>query len=106
MLKGCTKRIIVIKDTGSDLFEEAIFFLKPEKEKSMKLKSEHDFITEANKLISSKSLCGFANGAVVCNAETKNKLQKSIEYKKREVKIFFSGAAIASIGAVILSILL
>lgn len=31
MIRGIHKNIITIKDTGSDLFEEAIFVLKPKK---------------------------------------------------------------------------
>ncbi len=30
MLKGCQKKIIFLKDTGSDFFEEAYFVIKPD----------------------------------------------------------------------------
>lgn len=30
MVKGCQRKIVVLKDTGSDLFEEAYFILKEE----------------------------------------------------------------------------
>lgn len=29
MIKGCNKRVIVVKDTGSAVIEEAFFILKP-----------------------------------------------------------------------------
>ena len=29
MIKGCHKRIVFLKDTGNELFEEAYFVLKP-----------------------------------------------------------------------------
>ncbi len=30
MLRGLNKNIVVVRDTGSDLFEEAIFIVKPQ----------------------------------------------------------------------------
>ena len=38
MLKGCQKKIVFLKDTGSDFFEEAYFVIKP----------EYDIIDESN----------------------------------------------------------
>ena len=31
MVKGCQKKVICIKDTGSEMFEEAFFIMKPSK---------------------------------------------------------------------------
>ena len=47
MLKGFQKRIIVLKDTGSRVFEEAYFIIKPEFEE----KSDFNIIEEATKII-------------------------------------------------------
>ena len=46
MLKGCQKKIIFLKDTESNLFEEAYFVIKPE----FQNKSEEDIIAEATKI--------------------------------------------------------
>ncbi len=60
MIKGCSRKMIVIKDTGSDFFDEAYFILKPQG-KSGKIKSEHEFVNEANRIISQSIIKGFEN---------------------------------------------
>ena len=45
MIKGCEKKIVYLKDTGSDYFEEAYFVVKPQK------CTENDIIAEANKIV-------------------------------------------------------
>lgn len=52
MLRGCQKKIIVLKNTGSEMFEEAYFIIKPEFED----KSDFNIIEEATKIISSNQL--------------------------------------------------
>ena len=49
MIKGCNKRVIVMKDTGSDMIEEAFFILRPSKDKA--LFSEADIIKHANSIL-------------------------------------------------------
>ena len=49
MIKGCNKRVIVMKDTGNDVFEEAFFILKPEASKARL--SEGDIIKQANRIL-------------------------------------------------------
>ncbi len=46
MLKGCQKKIIFLKDTGSDFFEEAYFVIKPEYDGMNK----DDIVCEATKI--------------------------------------------------------
>ncbi len=50
MIKGCSRRMIVLKDTGSELFDEAYFMLKSGK-LPKSVKGEKDFIAEANKIV-------------------------------------------------------
>ncbi len=50
MIKGCSKRMIQLKDTGSDFFEEAYFILKTSSP-FCALRSERDFIAEANRIV-------------------------------------------------------
>lgn len=49
MIKGCHKNIVFLKDTGSELFDEAYFILKP----NAKDKREADIISEATKIVNS-----------------------------------------------------
>lgn len=104
MLKGCTKRVIVIKDTGSDLFDEAFFVIKPQNSKSGKLRTETDFVYEANKIISGR-LSPPCKAAVTAPAEVSKK-QRTPHAIRRDIRIFFSGAAIASAIAALVVFLL
>lgn len=47
MVKGCQRRIILLRDAGSDMFEEAYFILKPERTNA----PEQLMIAEANRII-------------------------------------------------------
>lgn len=49
MIKGCAKRVVVVKDIESNLFEEAFFIVKPGS-KSKKY-AEEDFLNEAGKIV-------------------------------------------------------
>ena len=75
MIKGCLGRMIVVKNTGSDLFEEAYFILKSSAY-PCKVSSEKDFIDEANRIVS--EACGMKIG----------KPKDSVNVKKRS---FFAG---------------
>lgn len=59
MIKGCSRRMIILKDTGSDFFEEAYFVLKSGSP-FCALRSEKDFVAEANRIVAeSRSGSGF-----------------------------------------------
>lgn len=47
MLRGCKRNMIVLRGTGSDLFEEAYFVVKEEAEK----RSASDMLAEAERII-------------------------------------------------------
>lgn len=53
--KGCQRRMIMIKNPGSDYFEEAYFILK-ENDKKIPLASESDMIKEANRIVADNML--------------------------------------------------
>ena len=56
MLKGCQRKIIVMKNTGSNIFEEAYFVLR---ENAVKAHiSETDMIEEANRIIKENGIHG------------------------------------------------
>ena len=47
MIKGCHKSIVFLRDTGSELFDEAYFILKP----NAQGKKEADIISEATRIV-------------------------------------------------------
>ena len=49
MIKGCSKRVIVMKDTGNAMIEEAFFILKPEASRTGV--TEGDIIKQANLIL-------------------------------------------------------
>ena len=49
MIKGCNKRVIVMKDTGSEVIEEAFFILKPHSVKGSF--SETEIMKHANSIL-------------------------------------------------------
>lgn len=53
--KGCEKRMIMLKNTGSDLFEEAYFILSNKKNAEL---SRNDMIKEANRILSENNIAG------------------------------------------------
>ncbi len=53
--KGCEKRMIMIKNTGSELFEEAYFILNNKKASRV---SEYDMMKEANRIVENNSFTG------------------------------------------------
>ncbi|MBE6575002.1 MAG: hypothetical protein E7654_01860 [Ruminococcaceae bacterium] len=54
MVKGCQRQIVLLRGTGSELFEEAYFILKPEKTSLPPAR----MITEANRIIEENTLRG------------------------------------------------
>ena len=51
--KGCEKRMIMLKNTGSDLFEEAYFILNTKRSSQV---STCDMIKEANRIIADNQM--------------------------------------------------
>lgn len=54
MIKGCQKKIVFIKDTGSDYFEEAYFVMKSDT--SLPYAKENDIVSEAVRIANGTSL--------------------------------------------------
>ncbi len=51
--KGCEKRMIMLKNTGSELFEEAYFILNTKKSSHV---SNNDMIKEANRIVADNNI--------------------------------------------------
>lgn len=91
MIKGCTKKMVLLKDTGSDFFEEAYFILKTDSPFGA-LRSERDFVAEANRII----------------AESRTDGQRATPQspRKRIGAAFFAGAACGIVLCVLTYIIL
>ena len=77
MIKGCQKRMIFIKNTGCDLFDEAYFVLKNDIPTSQE--NENDIIRTATAII--------------------NEHEYPLNKKKNGKKVRFNGALIFAVGA-------
>ena len=54
-MRGYKKKVILIKNTGSDMFEEAFFVLKSDnKEEKRQINLTRDMVYEANRVIDEK----------------------------------------------------
>lgn len=85
MIKGCTKRVVVVKDVQSDIFEEAYLIMRPKSEKSKGHKGQNDILSEANRIVLDKS-------------SSENRTSVTFEKKRRgkitvrDMAFFFAGA--------------
>lgn len=55
MLKGCQRKLILLRDTGSNIFEEAYFVLKADADARQNL-SESDMVSEARRIVEANTL--------------------------------------------------
>lgn len=88
MIKGCTKRVIVVKNIESDLFEEAYFIVRPMGTKTKSTLCENDFLTEADRIVSTKS----TNSPFVC-APVRAKRKAGV----RDAVFFMCGCAFSGV---------
>lgn len=82
MLKGCQRKIILLRDTGSNIFEEAYFVLKADAEARRDL-SESDMVSEARRIVEENTL------SLSCSAGMKK--SKSAKNKSASFGWFFAG---------------
>lgn len=61
MIKGCQKRVIWLRNTENELFDEAYFILSENACKSDK--NDGDMVREAKKLINSSPVCNYWGSA-------------------------------------------
>ena len=59
MVKGCKRSMIVLRDTGSAVFDEAYFLLK--EEGHVPLPEQDALIREANRIVRERSVAGDGN---------------------------------------------
>ena len=85
MIKGCNKRVIVMKDTGHDMIEEAFFILKANSPSGKDgCYSEDDIMKQANLILDAKGY-GYPFSDVKYNVN-------SLPRKKSRLVSFLLGA--------------
>ncbi len=87
MIKGCRRKVVMVKSPNSEIFEEAYFILKEENEDGH---SEYDIVKEADRLLSE------------CREKGREKEKKKISFG--EVVCFLTGVVITSVFWGILSL--
>ena len=71
MIKGCNKRVVVVKDTGNSVIEEAFFILKPGCETGSV--SSDNILKHANSILGRSAYAGRFSGMNVSSKENKGK---------------------------------
>lgn len=70
MIKGCSKRVIVMKNTGHEMIEEAFFILSPDAAKGKT--GEGDILKQANSILESSGMpTSFSSFSLNVNAKKK-----------------------------------
>lgn len=94
MIKGCNKRVIVMKETGNAMIEEAIFILKSGGGKGTL--SEADIIRHANSILDTQ-----------CCAEKIPGFTAGIARKRKGIGVagFFAGAVTGALGVFLIMML-
>ncbi len=79
MIKGCTKRVVVVRDVDSSFFEEAFFIVRPRETQ----KSESEYLGEAKNLMKT----GFSQDG--CSFSEKFSKKGSFIKKTSKIRDFF-----------------
>lgn len=98
MIKGCAKRVVVVRDIESNFFEEAFFIVR--QGSPSRVKSESDFINEANRIVKSDlssaeckiPFSGFKGFPPSVSAKKNRRREKF-----REAVLFFSGFGLSAV---------
>lgn len=95
MIKGCTKRVVVVRDIGSNFFEEAFFIVK--QGSSERVKSDSDFLNEADRIVKS-DLARTTSHSVLADIPSCRSLQKNHRRARLREAMFFSfGFALSAV---------
>ena len=99
MIKGCKKNVVYVRNTESDVFEEAYFILSDDFES--KQPSEPDMVAEANRIISESPIAAYFG---ISSSKQKKKTSCKNSAFSRGLW-FVAGALFSSMVALMLNIL-
>ncbi len=74
MVKGCKKNVVYVKNTGSEMFEEAYFIVSDKAQ--MDKKCENDMLREASRIIAGSPVCGYFSSDKGEKKNTKGEMRK------------------------------
>ena len=86
-MRGTQRRVIYLKNTGSDMFDEAYFVIKENAPRTDMSAGENDLIKEADRII---------------NEHIGSKIKKFKGNLLKDISILLTGFAIAFIAAIII----
>lgn len=95
MIKGCTKRVIVVKDIESNFFDEAFFIVKPQSVK--RVGKESDFINEAHRIVKSDLHRENVVGSSLPFAEIQQKRINKKHRSFRDALMFVFGFGVSAV---------
>lgn len=99
MIKGCKKNVVYVRNTESDVFEEAYFILSDDFES--KQPSEPDMVAEANRIIAESPIAAYFG--ITAEKQRKKHGLKSLNFSRG--LWFVAGALFSSAIALMISIL-
>lgn len=76
MLKGCRKNVVYVKNTDSELFEEAYFIVSDSS--AAKNKCENDMLKEASRIISNGPMRSYFSDGKNTSDEKKGDIGKAL----------------------------
>lgn len=100
MIKGCNKRVIWIRNTENELFEQAYFILSDSARVGER--SEGDIIKEAKKIINDSPVCNYWEEPRA--ARKYNERLAASRTRRGKILFFALGFALGAIPAVLLLI--
>ncbi|MDD6266179.1 MAG: hypothetical protein PUB34_07770 [Clostridia bacterium] len=86
--KDCQRKIIIIRNIGGDVFEQAYFILKDKNADA----SESDIVKEANRIVSE----AIKRNELINNSEPKKRVSFSKRKHNQRMLWFFLGAMLGS----------
>ena len=101
MIKGCQKKVIWIRNTESELFDQAYFILSDSAQVGNK--TENDIIKEAKQIIARSPMRGYWDDGV---AVKKAEKMKEARIKRAKMLFFALGCAVGAIPPLVLMLLL
>jgi hypothetical protein len=94
MVRGCQRKAIFLKNTGSDLFSEAYFIV--DEKKSCHNLTKGDMIKEANRIIDENLALSGEKGW------GRDKFSRTIGFIVRQLPAFLTGAALATLVCILM----
>ncbi len=93
MLKGCQRRIIMVRDTGSKYFDSAYFVIKHDLPENPR---ESDMLAEAHRMIDACEIKETATAKVAANVTASPAARQKISSTLVAIMLFLAGVSVAT----------